>query len=72
MASSDDKKWHEKLMDHLKDPVVLGGILVVIILVVVAVMMWQKQHKTVGTFTETATKYLLSNTPNLMEFNGSF
>ena len=68
MTSSNEKKWHENLVEKLKDPVVLGGILVIIILIVVAVMMWQKQHNSTSAFTETATKYLLTNTPQLLAF----
>jgi len=73
MASSNDKtKEHfvsfEDVKNKLADPIVWGSILVIIILIVVAVIMWQKQHKTIGTFSETATKYILTNTPQLLAF----
>ena len=65
------KTFMENVMEKLKDPVVWGGLLAIVILIVVAVVMMTKKHKVGGGFTETATKYLLSNTPDLMEFGGS-
>jgi len=74
MASSNDKKkehfgFFDNAKDKLSDPLVIGGILVIIILIVVAVIMWQKQKSGMASITETATKYLLSNTPELAGYN---
>jgi hypothetical protein len=73
MASTNDKKKEhftllEDVKDKLSNPLVIGGILVIIILIVVAVMMWKKQSG-VESLTETATKYLLTNTPELEGYN---
>ncbi len=67
--NQNNQSFLDTILTKLKDPIVWGGILVIIILIVVAVMMIHKQNNTVGTFTDTATKYLLTNTPN---FNGTF
>jgi hypothetical protein len=74
MASPNDKKkehfgFMEDITGKLSDPLVIGGILVIIILIVVAVIMWQKQKTGVESLTETATKYLLTNTPELGGYN---
>ena len=74
MASTNEKKkehfgFFADAKDKLNDPIVIGGILVIIILIVVAIVMWQKQKSGVASMTETATKYLLSNTPELMGYN---
>ena len=75
MTSSNDKKkehfgfFEDAWKNIIDNKIVLGGILVIIILIIVAVMMWQKQHSSVSTFSETATKYLLTNTPQLLAFD---
>jgi hypothetical protein len=77
MASStqNDKKTKEhftffdNVKDKLTNPLVIGGILVIIILIVVAIVMWQKHNKAGAQLTETATKYLLTNTPDLSGYN---
>lgn len=74
MVSHNDKKkehfaFFEDIKENITNPLVIGGILVVIILIVVAVMMWNKQHSGGGSLTETTTKYLLSNTPELIGYN---
>ena len=74
MASSNDKtKEHfgfmEDIKDKLSDPFVIAGVIIVIILIIVAVIMLQKQTNSAASFTETATKYLLTNTPDLTGYN---
>jgi len=65
MASSDKKKSG----NMFNDPFVIGGVIVVILLIIAAVMMLQKHKSGLANLTDTATKYLLTNTPELTGYN---
>jgi hypothetical protein len=67
--TTDAKKpsMFDNLLTHLQDPLVWGGILVIVILIVVALLQ-TKSKSGFGSVTETATKYMLSNTPELLGY----
>ena len=64
---AQEPSMFDKLLTSLQDPLVWGGILVIVILLVVA-LLHTKSKSGFGNVTETATKYMLSNTPELLGY----
>ncbi len=64
---AQEPSMFDKLRTSLEDPLVWGGILVIVILIVVALLQ-TKSKSGFGNVTETATKYILSNTPELLGY----
>ncbi len=65
--TAQEPSLFDKILTSLKDPLVMGGILVIVILIVVALLQTNSKSS-FGSMTETATKYMLSNTPELLGY----